>query len=402
MRKVLPLAFLFLSTTVLAQTQVVNLTAAPKVFIMDADAVAQAKRKYDQKDKATLQLVDSLRKRADALLNMKNLSVMDKGFTPPSGSKHDYMSQAPYFWYDSTKPNGLPYIRRDGEHNPEIKKISDHDNLSALDIAVRTLALTYYITRDERYAAKAAGLLHYWFFDDATKMNPNLEFAQGIPGITTGRGIGIIETRSLTGIADAVGLLSNSKSWTTTDTKQLQQWYSQYLNWMLNSKNGKEEHRAKNNHGTWFFVQSIDFALFTGDNAKALQLVNESKIRLDSQITKEGKFPLELERTNALGYSTFNTAAWFQVAKLAENLNVDLWHFKTSKNAGLQTAVDWLTPYALKEKKWTYQQIGGYNANEFYPLLLQSANKFHDANYLKKANEIPKKSVDPITELLYR
>ena len=47
------------------------------------------------------------------------------------------------------------------------------------------------------------------------------------------------------------------------------------------------------------------------DKQKALQLVEESKKRLDSQITKEGQWPLELERTNALGYSTFNTTAWF-------------------------------------------------------------------------------------------
>src|SRR5215212_7048777 len=96
-----------------------RLTAqVPTVFIMDADRIVQLKKKAHERDKTTLQLIDSLRKRADALLNMKLLSVMDKAFTPVSGNKHDYMSQAPYFWYDSTKPNGRPYIRRDGQHNP--------------------------------------------------------------------------------------------------------------------------------------------------------------------------------------------------------------------------------------------------------------------------------------------
>jgi hypothetical protein len=233
-------------------------------------------------------------------------------------------------------------------------------------------------------------------------MNPNLDYAHAIPGITNGRGIGISESRTLTAIADAAGLLANSKSWTTSDTKQLQDWYSQYLNWMLTSKNGNEEHRWKNNHGTWFYVQVIDFALFIGDKNKALQLVNESKKRLDSQLTKDGKFPLELERTNALGYSTFVTTAWFQVAKLAEKVGVDLWHYKTSSGASLQTAVDWLMPFALKEKKWAYQQIGPYNSSDFYPLLLQAADQFRDEKYLKKAHEIKGATTNTLSELLYR
>ena len=74
----------------------------------------------------------------------------------------------------------------------------------------------------------------------------------------------------------------------------------------------------KNNHGTWYYAQVIDFSLFTGDADKAKQLAEESKIRLDSQLTEEGKQPLELERTNALGYSTMNLRGWFTVATLAK------------------------------------------------------------------------------------
>ena len=383
-------------------TLCINVQAqSPKVYIMDASRLAEVKKKAQKNDKASMQLIQGVQKEAEKFLTMKPLSVMDKGFTPVSGNKHDYMSQAPYFWYDSSKPNGLPYLRRDGVRNPEINKITDKKLLGDLENATKTLALTWYLTGEEKYADKASLLIRHWFFNEATKMNPNLEYAQGIPGINHGRGIGIIESRAFTGIADAAGLLEGSKSWTANDSKSLQQWYTQFLNWMLTSKNGRDEHAAKNNHGTWYYVQVIDFALFTGDKAKAKQLAEESLARLDSQLTAEGKQPLELDRTKGLGYSTMNLKGWFEAARLAEQVGVDLWNYKTSKGSGLRAAVDWLAPYALGEKQWAYQQIEKYGKNEIYPILLQAGYKY-DPSYLLKANGITGEENNGMIDLLYR
>jgi len=373
----------------------------PTVFVMDAAHLANVKKKFQQKDPATVQLIAKLQTQADAMLSKKPMSVMDKTLTPVSGNKHDYMSQAPYFWYDSSKPNGLPYLRRDGVRNPEINKITDRKNIGDLESCTRVLALTWYFTGEEKYAEKASALMQTWFIDDATKMNPNLEYAQAIPGINNGRGIGIIETRGLVGVADAVGLLEGSKSFTESQKKLLQQWYAQYLSWLLSSKNGNDEHAAKNNHGTWYYAQVIDFALFTGDKKKAAQLVEESKKRLDIQLTKEGKQPLELERTNAMGYSTMNLRGWLDVAKLAENTGIDLWSYKTPLGAGIQNALEWLKPYALGKEKWEYQQISKYNPAEFYPILVQAGEKYKSPAYFDEAKQVKRENNDALTDLFY-
>jgi len=376
---------------------------SPKVFLMDANRLVDLKKKVQQNDKQVLQLIDGLKKQAEDALKMNPVSVMDKELTPVSGNKHDYMSQAPYFWYDSTKPNGLPYIRRDGVRNPEINKITDRTYIGRLENATRILSLVYYLTGDNKYADKAAILLRHWFINEATKMNPHLEYGQAIPGINHGRGIGIIETRTLIGIVDAVGLLEGSVSWTTTDTKAMQDWYAKYLDWLLTSKNGRDEHAAKNNHGTWYYAQAIDFALFSGNKELAGKLAEESKMRLDSQLTKEGEQPLELDRTNGLGYSTMNLQGWFDGAKLAEKAGVDLWKYKTPNGASIRLALDWLMPYALGEKKWTYQQIGEYNKREIYALLLQAGNKFQGTNYKAYAEQKPDQEInDLLTDLLYK
>jgi len=394
MKKVLIVVLSVLVIQLQAQT--------PKVLIGNPARLKEIKQQLQQQDKTAIATLAQLQKKADSLLDMKPVSVMEKKSTPVSGNKHDYMSQAPYFWYDSSKPNGLPYLRRDGERNPEIYKITDRTYLGKIDNACRILSLAWYFTGNPKYAAKAATLLQTWFINDDTKMNPHLDYGQAIPGINSGRGIGIIETIALTGIADAAILLEGSPSWTASNANLLKQWYAQYLQWMLTSKNGMEEHAAKNNHGTWYYAQAIDFALFTGNKNKAVELINESKKRLDSQLTTEGKQPLELERTNGLGYSTMNLHGWFTVATLSDKAGIDLWNYKTPAGVGIQTAFDWLQPFAMGNSSWPYQQISPYDKkSEWYPLLLQAAKGFKKNGYLETAALINKEDMNMITELLY-
>ncbi len=117
------------------------------------------------------------------------------------------MSIGPYWWPDPAKPDGLPYIRRDGEVNPERQAIKDVDYLKNLNADVSVLGLAYYLTGEEKYARHAADLLRVWFLNKETRMNPNLNYGQAIPGKTEGRGIGIIDTKGLVNLIDGVQLL---------------------------------------------------------------------------------------------------------------------------------------------------------------------------------------------------
>lgn len=363
----------------------------PRVFLINAQKLAETKQRIQSGDRTFDQAMAQLDSDAQQALQQEPVSVVSKATTPPSGDKHDYMSQAPYFWPDPTKPDGLPYIRRDGERNPEINKISDHGTMDRMVAAVRTLALAYYLRGKEEHAAKAAQLLRAWFLDPATRMNPQLQYAQAIPGVNTGRGIGLIETRGLANVVDAIGLLAGSKNWSAENQRGLEDWFGKFLQWMLESKNGRDENAARNNHGTYYDVQTTSFALFIGRNDLARRIVETAKQkRIAAQIEPDGRQPLELARTRAWSYSNGNLDGLMLLARLAENVGVDLWNYQTKDGRGIRRALEYLLPFAVGEQKWTYQQLGGFNGQSLFPLMRRAAAHYRDNKFKAMLAKIPR------------
>ena len=322
---------------------------------------------------------------ADKALAVTPPSVMQKTKVPPSGDKHDYMSIAPYFWPNPATKDGLPYVRKDGKVNPESRAEAANDTLRArlVGTTVETLALGYYFTRDEKYAEHAAKVLRTWFLDPATKMTPHFRFAQAIPGVNDGRGTGLIEARGLADAADAAILLVGSKHWSAADQQALLAWGEVYFEWLLGSKNGQDERAAKNNHGTWYDVQAVKWALVLGRKDKAKEICAEAITRrIGVQIQPDGKQPLELVRTASFSYSCFNLLALARLADLSEHAGVDLWQHKTTDGRSIRVALDFLVPYLGKEPKpWTLQQIHESKPDEVLPVLRAAALAYGDERY---------------------
>ncbi len=383
------ITFLLFGVTIFGQKSV------PQTLVLDGEVLVKNRETAAKKS-----ALDEIVKDADKIVKRsKFYSVMNKEQVPPSGDKHDYMSQAPYWWADPAKPNGLPYIRRDGEINPELKKITDKDELGKMMDDVETTAVAYFFTNRESYAKHSADLLRTWFIDAKTRQNPNLNFAQGIPGINKGRGIGLIETRDLYRIIDVAILLQTSKSWSASDHNSLKKWFAEFSKWMIESDLGKDEAKAKNNHGTHYDVQIIAFSLFADQPEIARRQIEISKQRIKSQFEKNGSMPLELERTLSWNYSFMNLEGFFTIARLAEHLKIDLWNFETD-GKGLKKAVEWLTPFAKGEKKWTYQQIKKPKLNIAFKIFEIAAKKYKTQLYQQIADKISKEEQPSDFELM--
>jgi hypothetical protein len=376
--------------------------AGPRIFLSDGRDLARVKQAAASEQKLAA-AVAALRDRADKELQAGPFSIVtnNKPRLAPSGDKHDYVSMAPYFWPDPSKPDGLPYLRKDGRVNPEREKY-DRPLLGKMSVAVSTLALAYYLTGEEEYAEHASKLLRVWFLDAATRMNPNLNYAQFIPGINDGRGIGIIDSVGFVKVIDAIGMLAGSRAWTKADQAGMERWFRDYLRWLQTSKNGKEEAAAANNHGTWYDVQLGTFALFLGDADLAKKVVEDSKAkRIARQIEPDGRQPLELKRTKAFDYSRGNLDGLFGLATLGDRVGVDLWSFQTKDGRSIRKALDWLIPFATGEKKWEYEQIKELQGGTLAPLLRRAAVAYKEPRYEQMLQKLPRTNASNSMALLY-
>jgi hypothetical protein len=328
------------------------------VFVLRAENLAATRTNLWRRDTSFANSYTVLLNEAKEALALSPLSVVQKKRVAPSGDRHDFMSIVPSWWPDSSKPNGVPYLRRDGTVNPESRDDSDSPRFATLANAVQTLALAYYLSADESYARHAALLLRAWFLDSATRMTPHLRFGLAVPGVSEGHGFGLIDTRDLSGIVDAVGMLQGSANWTPADQRGMVDWTRAFLQWTKTSKQGKEAAAETNDHGTWIDVEQISLALFVGDTAYAREVIATRTLpRIHALIRPDGSQPAELARTRSWTFSAFNADAFTRAAELSRFVGVDLWHHSVPAGGSILAALRYLAPYADSTRAWPGTQV---------------------------------------------
>jgi hypothetical protein len=283
---------------------------------LSMDALSIARTRLRGGDPTLKVSFSTLVKRADRALATPLRSVTQKTAAPPSGSKHDYVSMGPYWWPNPASANGLPYVRRDGVRNPEVTAATlDADGLVAMNNDARDLALAYFFTDDARYASRCADVLRTWFLNAETKMNPHMRFAQSIPGVVEGRGIGLIDGRDFWMAIDAALIIEPSKKLSADEVQQLRNWFATFAKWMSESDVGLEEAAAYNNHGIFYDAQLATYWRFAGEPAKARRVVfNATTLRIAGQIDRNGELPHEIDRTRPFHYTAFALQAAMQLA----------------------------------------------------------------------------------------
>lgn len=353
-------------------------------FSVDFDNLKENKRLLKGNSSTMVEALEELKQVADESMKKPIRSVVEKINIPGIKDKHNYVSMGPYWWPDPSKPDGLPYIRKDGKTNPEVKKITDKAYFNELCGIIADLGLAYFYTEESRYSKNAVQRLKVWFLDSETRMNPNLDNGQYIPGRNTGRMEGVIDTRVLVSLIDGIQLLKSSPEWTSEVGKGINDWFTEFLNWLETNKLGVAASKATNNIGTAYYMQVVQINLFLGKAEPVRKYAsNQIPKLLDQQIDESGVQVHEVKRTNSWNYSILNLNYWFNMANMLEYVGYDLWNFKTNRGRSLNQAFENLLPYALKEKEWDDTQLRNVDlTNSFNNLYQLSKDKFKERRLL--------------------
>jgi hypothetical protein len=291
---------------------------------------------------------------ADRYLHEKPITVTAASSPRSAGGEHDYFSEGDYFWPDPSNPSG-PYKERDGVSNPN--NFNDHRlALIRLSIQVPALAAAWQLTHKTKYVEHATLHLRAWFLDPASMMNPNLQYAQAVRNLNTGRNWGIIDTLHLVEVARAIPVFEKANALTIEESAGVQKWFADYLDWMTTSKNGIAERDAKNNHATCWVAQAAEFAAYT-QNAEVTGFCRKrfKEVIVPNQVAADGSFPLELARTKPYGYCIFNLDAMSAVCQILSTPDDNLFAFESPEGRSFAKAMAFMFPFLANKSSWRYK-----------------------------------------------
>jgi Alginate lyase len=280
---------------------------------------------------------------------------------------HDYYSEATYYWPDPDHP-GAPYVRQDGHANPG--RFMDNKNaLNAMSDAVFALGSAAFLLDNPAYAQRAARVVNAWFVNPKTRMNPNLEYSQAIPGSDTGRPEGVLDGRPLIRAIQGMEFLGATGSWDAKDQAAAHKWFEDYLHWLMHSKTAEDEKNSGNSHASWYVAQLAAVANFVGDNAAQLSAFALYRDNIfPKQIRKDGSAPREEARARSLSYSVFNLEAFSMVCRIAQVQGMDLWSLQAKNGATIGIVIDYLAPYLSNPRMWNKEQIVDFESTGLYSL----------------------------------
>ena len=336
---------------------------APMTLVSDAEA-DPLRSAITRKEAWTQDAARRLRTEAGRRMREGPWSVT---FERPRGvdlDPHDYYSDAPYWWPNPDDPSG-PYVPREGRVYPD-RFAANRVALNSMSDAVFALGAASYLFDDARYAQRAALILNTWFVNPKTRMNPNLENAQGIRNWNTGRPAGILDGRAFIRAIQGMEFLAQAGTWDARDQTAVRKWFEEYLRWLTQSKNGIEEKRSGDNQASWWTAQVAAVATFVGDDAAARMAFDYYRDRIfHRQIRGDGSAPREEARATPW-YSVFNLEAYTMVCRIAEVQGVDLWSVRGKNGSTLSTVIDYLKPLLADPRQWNREQANDLETDALY------------------------------------
>ena len=384
---------------------------------------------------------------------------------PPSGDRHDYMSAGVYWWPCARVPStgvcnlsacvhdecncssvdicnktshncdaatSMPWASCDGHENLKSINLGGLPQLKGMAAAVQALAAGFYWTRNETYAARAVELIAVFFLDPGTRMNPNFNFGQSMPGYNNGSGSGLVEIDIwLIQVMEGIALINHpascegcvaSAAWGATQDASMLEWLKQWSGWLKTTPYSTWACNYRNNHNAACRSSWLAVAAWIGETALAQRIIAGAKERqwtntsssshwpyqelgapncygcngsgtgtcgkapIGGQVWRDGELPQEAGRVNSIGYTVAELHTLFLLAQLSRHPILggeDLFGYVSLNGSSIRGALDYLVPFALGQQNWSHHTET--EVFQVYPELRQAAAVFGNESYLRWA-----------------
>ncbi|KAF8633931.1 hypothetical protein AX15_001115 [Amanita polypyramis BW_CC] len=241
-----------------------------------------------------------------------------------------------------------PYVVRDGEVNPDVRTLNGPGAINSMSQAVVYNGVAHALTQSSEYSQNIVRFVETFFLNPETRMNPNMDYGQVVrgpgPNGCTGTFTGILDLRGMVKVSNSIMILRalNGSDWPRAKDETMKNWVSQYSSWLIASQIGKVAASRPNNHASFYVAQKAVLQLFIGDPNSATDSLDKFfKTTFSDQIARSGEQPFEATRTRPFHYRCFNLEALIVLAKIGDELDLDLWNAKSKYGATIQTAVDY-------------------------------------------------------------
>ena len=354
-------------------------------FVLTLDRLIKLKKNIKNNE------INLLVEKLSYLKHKPYFTVVDKDIKDCYGiNKHNYISLATYYWPNSETPNGLPYIQKDGYANPEGDKY-DKDRLRETSFITYYELLLYYLTENREYYYDVKRRLTMFFLKKDTKMFPNMNHAQMIRGINSGRGIGIIDfSANMTYTLILLKSLYELNLIEKDFYAEMLGWLRKFLDWLRYSDIALQERDASNNHGTMYdFLLLVLYDIFKNNKEiKSLVyfFINE---RLIKQIALDGSLPKELARTKSKSYSLMGLKGMYDIATIVKSYGYDLynlyWYYKEVK-VNIRDGIKYIVDNLIINDNWQGDLVTYFDNATLLPTLYEaySLDLVKDTNIVKK------------------
>jgi hypothetical protein len=336
-------------------------------------------------------------------------AVLNKTYLAPSNDTHDYLSWAAYYWPDCSNVDNTTaltpqqewseciYVNRDGQFAPDVRLVNNSGDFQAMSDAIFYNAMAYKLGGNETFAQRVASYVDVWFINNATAMNPNLNYViRGVDSSGKGQHTGVLDLHDMTKVVSAILLLRvmASPSWTQQLDSGMNDWCTQYVEWLMTSPIALEEKAAANNHGSFYAsqtssTQATPSRASTRTRSSPMAISHSSPfVPVHSTIGRtmppqSSYVYIYVPALPFVSRDLGNDALRQTINRIAEYMGIDTWNITTAAGTTVHDAVN----YAMA------QAPGDDNPLELSPVLAAAAMHYGDpkdayASWIAKQDDV--------------